>query len=85
MLNGSRTPRARCSGSTGSATLIGRTLAPLAGGAIISYFVMYPGLLPYRAVYVVAALAAVPVFGMTLLYKEKESLPLNTLPFFGLP
>ncbi|MEN6395672.1 MAG: MFS transporter, partial [Methanoregula sp.] len=51
------------------------------GGAIISYFVMYPGLLPYRIVYVVAALAAVPVFVMTLLYTEKQSLPLNTLPF----
>ncbi|HNX18028.1 MAG TPA: MFS transporter [Methanoregula sp.] len=68
-------------GQYSSATLIGRTLAPLAGGAIISYFVMYPGLLPYRMVYAVAALAAVPVFVMTLLYTEKQSLPLNTLPF----
>jgi MFS family permease len=68
-------------GQYSSATLIGRTLAPLAGGAIISYFAMYPGLLPYRIVYVVAALAAVPVFVMTLLYREERSLPLNTLPF----
>lgn len=68
-------------GQYASATLIGRTLAPLLGGAIISYFVMYPGLLPYRAVYVVAALAAVPVFVMTLMYREERSLPLNTLPF----
>jgi len=68
-------------GQYASATLVGRTLAPLAGGAIISYFVMYPGLLPYRAVYVVAALAAVPVFVMTLMYREERSLPLNTLPF----
>jgi len=68
-------------GQYSSATLVGRTLAPLAGGAIISYFVMYPGLLPYRIVYVVAALAAVPVFVMTLLYTEKQSLSLNTLPF----
>ena len=68
-------------GQYASATLVGRTLAPLAGGAIISYFVMYPGLLPYRAVYVVAALAAVPVFVMTLMYREERTLPLNTLPF----
>lgn len=68
-------------GQYSSATLVGRTIAPLAGGAIISYFVMYPGLLPYRMVYVVAALAAVPVFVMTLMYTEKQSLPLNTLPF----
>ncbi|MGB8220239.1 MAG: MFS transporter [Methanoregula sp.] len=68
-------------GQYASATLIGRTLAPLAGGAIITCFVMYPGLLPYRLVYVAAALAAVPVFVMTLLYTEKQSLPLNTLPF----
>lgn len=68
-------------GQYASATLIGRTLAPLVGGAIISYFIMYPGLLPYRAVYVVAALAAVPVFVMTLMYREERSLPLNTLPF----
>jgi MFS family permease len=68
-------------GQYGSATLIGRTLAPLAGGAIITYFLMYPGLLPYRMVYVAAALAAVPVFVMTLMYTEKRSLPLNTLPF----
>ena len=68
-------------GQYASATLIGRTLAPLAGGAIITYFIMYPGLLPYRLVYVAAALAAVPVFVMTLLYTEKQSLPLNMLPF----
>jgi len=68
-------------GQYSSATLIGRTLAPLAGGVIISYFVMYPGLIPYRMVYITAALAAVPVFIMTLLYKEEKSLSLNTLPF----
>jgi MFS family permease len=68
-------------GQYSSATLVGRALAPLAGGAIISYFAMYPGLLPYRVVYIAAALAAVPVFIMTLLYTEKQSLPLDTLPF----
>lgn len=68
-------------GQYSSATLVGRTLAPLAGGAILSAFVAYPGLLEYRAVYVVAALAAVPVFVMTLLYREERSAALNLLPF----
>lgn len=68
-------------GQYASATLIGRTIAPLVGGAIISYFMFYPGLIEYRIVYIVAALAAVPVFIMTLLYHEKMSAPLNILPF----
>jgi len=68
-------------GQYSSATLVGRTLAPLAGGAIITYFALFPGLLPYRMVYVAAALAAVPVFIMTLMYREERAVPLNTLPF----
>ena len=67
-------------GQYSSATLIGRTIAPLAGGVIISSFVMYPGLLPYRMVYVVAALAAVPVFIMTLMYHENRPAPTGLLP-----
>lgn len=59
-------------GQYSSATLIGRTIAPLAGGIIISYFIMYPGLIPYRIVYIVAAVAAVPVFLLTLLYRENQ-------------
>ena len=68
-------------GQYSSATLIGRTIAPLVGGAIISYFMFYPGLIEYRIVYLVAALAAVPVFIMTLLYREEKSVSLNVLPF----
>ncbi len=68
-------------GQYSSATLIGRTAAPLIGGIIISSFVFYPGLIQYRMVYVVAAIAAVPVFIMTLLYRENVSVPL-TLPGF---
>jgi MFS family permease len=67
-------------GQYSSATLIGRTIAPLAGGIIISAFMMYPGLLPYRMVYVAAALAAVPVFFLTLMYREDRSAPLTLLP-----
>jgi MFS family permease len=57
-------------GQYSSATLAGRTLAPLAGGAIISLLAFSPGLLPYRAVYMTAAVAAVPVMVLTLLYRE---------------
>ena len=68
-------------GQYSSATLIGRTAAPLIGGIIISYFVFYPGFIQYRMVYVVAAIAAVPVFIMTLMYRENRSAPL-ALPGF---
>jgi MFS family permease len=68
-------------GQYSSATLIGRTAAPLIGGLIISYFAFYPGLIQYRMVYVVAAIAAVPVFIMTLIYRENLSVPL-ALPGF---
>jgi len=59
-------------GSYSSATLVGRTLAPLAGGIIISVFMFLPGLFPYRMVYVVAALAAVPVLYLILRYREDQ-------------
>lgn len=68
-------------GQYSSTTLIGRTIAPLAGGIIISSLLLYPGLIPYKMVYVVAALAAVPVFILTLLYREEHSAPLTLLPF----
>jgi MFS family permease len=68
-------------GQYSSATLVGRTIAPLAGGIIISFFVFSPGLLQYRIVYIVAAIAAVPVFFMTLMYREERSASLNLLPF----
>ncbi|MDO9550716.1 MAG: MFS transporter [Methanoregula sp.] len=67
-------------GQYSSATLVGRTLAPLAGGIIISSFMMCPGLFPYRMVYIAAALAAVPVFIMTLMYREDVSAPFTLLP-----
>ena len=68
-------------GQYASATLVGRTIAPLVGGIIISWFVFSPGLLPFHLVYCVAALAAVPVFIMTLMYREDNSAPKNILPF----
>jgi MFS family permease len=68
-------------GQYSSATLIGRTIAPLAGGAIISLFVFYPGLIPYRMVYLAAAVAAVPAVILTLLYREENPGPLTILSF----
>ena len=67
-------------GQYSSATLVGRSIAPLVGGAIISWFIFYPGLFPYRMVYIVAAIAAVPVFIMTLMFPD-DSNSVNVLPF----
>jgi len=71
-------------GQYASASLIGRTVAPLVGGLVISYFILYPGLIQFRMVYIVAALAAVPVFILTLLYHEDRSTSLGvpTFPVF---
>lgn len=66
-------------GKYASSTLIGRTLAPITGGVILSLFAAYPGLFRFQMVYVVAAFAAVPVFVMTLLYREKNNLPLKVI------
>ncbi len=67
-------------GQYSSATLIGRSIAPLIGGALISFFVVYPGLFPFRMVYLAAALAAVPVFIMTLMFPD-DSDSVSVLPF----
>lgn len=71
-------------GTYSSATLIGRTIAPLAGGIIITTFAVAPGLVPYRMVYVAAALAAVPVFVLILRYREEQpgSVTLPGFPVF---
>jgi MFS family permease len=69
-------------GTYSSATLVGRTLAPLAGGVIITAFAFAPGLLPYRMVYVAAAIAAIPVFLLVLRYRE-EPAGLPGLPGFS--
>ena len=69
-------------GQFSSATLMGRTIAPVIGGIIISYFVFYPGFIAFRMVYLVAAFAGVPVLIMTIIYRENRSPPLN-LPVFS--
>lgn len=68
-------------GQYSSATLIGRTFAPMVGGAIISFFIFYPGLIPYRMVYIAAAIAAVPVVLLTLMFREDNPGSLTVLPF----
>ena len=55
-----------------SATLVGRTLAPLLGGAIITGFLFLGGTLTYRMVYAAAFLLSVPVFILTLTMKRDE-------------
>lgn len=53
-----------------SATLVGRTMAPLIGGAIIGFFIASPGLAKYQFVYMAAFAASLPVFAMILFYRE---------------
>ena len=55
-----------------SATLIGRTLAPLLGGAIISAFLFMGGSLSYRAVYAAAFLLGIPVLVRTLTLRSSD-------------
>ena len=50
-----------------SATLVGRTLAPILGGAIISLFAALSGGWNFRLVYVAAFLLAAPVFILSFL------------------
>lgn len=59
-------------GTYSSATLIGRTLAPLFGGLIISYFTFFNGLANYRAVYFAVFVLALPVLFLSLLYNDKD-------------
>jgi MFS family permease len=59
-------------GQYSSATLVGRTIAPITGGLIISYFAGYPGLISYQVVYIAAFLAAIPVMVLTLLYPDAD-------------
>ena len=57
-----------------SSTLIGRTLAPMLGGIIISYFAN-PGIeiVSYKYVYLAAFVLAIPVFILTLFLKEDKN------------
>jgi MFS family permease len=55
-----------------SATLIGRTLAPLLGGALISAFLFLGSTMSCRAVYLAAFILCVPVLVLTLTLKSSD-------------
>jgi MFS family permease len=55
-----------------SATLVGRTIAPLAGGALIAFFATQGDLFSYRSVYVAAFILAIPVVIGAFLVKTGE-------------
>ncbi len=57
-------------GTYSSATLVGRTAAPLIGGAIITLFALTPGFTAYHMVYLAAFCAAVPVFILILFFRD---------------
>lgn len=67
------TDRGEKLGIYSSATLIGRTLAPLAGGAIIAFFAYRGELASCRAVYVSAFIMSIPVVTGALLIRTGES------------
>lgn len=50
-----------------SATLFGRTLAPLFGGFLISYFAYFPGLFNYKIVYFAAFILSLPIIVFSFL------------------
>lgn len=58
-----------------SSTLIGRALAPLLGGFIISFFATQGlSVLPYKYVYIAAFILAIPIISLILLIKDEEKI-----------
>jgi DHA1 family multidrug resistance protein-like MFS transporter len=55
-----------------SATLVGRSIAPVAGGALISGLLFLGGSLSYRAVYAGAFLLCIPVLALSLSLPRDE-------------
>lgn len=51
------------------------------GGMILAAFAGYPGLVPYQIVYILAAVAALPVFVLLLFYQGGEEKSLAVIPF----
>jgi MFS family permease len=68
-----------------SSTLIGRTLAPMLGGFIISYFANPAiSIASYRMVYIAAFILALPVFILILFIKDEKqkSAPITRNAFY---
>jgi len=55
-----------------SATLIGRTLAPLLGGVVITSFLYLGGLWNYRLVYFLAAIVSLPILFLAFAVKTEN-------------
>lgn len=66
-------------GQYSSATLFGRTLAPLVGGMLISFFVMIPGIFKYQSVYITAFVAGVIVFILIFQIQERDNVPIKSI------
>jgi len=63
-------------GTYSSATLAGRSAAPLIGGFILTLFALTPGNTAYHMVYLAAFCAAVPVFILILFFHDSNG-PVN--------
>ena len=57
-------------GTYSSATLVGRTAAPLAGGLILTLFALAPRYTAYHMVYLAAFCAAIPAFILILFFHD---------------
>ncbi|PWR71622.1 MFS transporter [Methanospirillum lacunae] len=66
-------------GQYSSATLYGRTLAPLVGGALISLFVIVPGVFRYQSVYLAAFFSGLLVFLLLLKIPDEPKGALKTI------
>ena len=69
-----------------SSTLVGRTLAPILGGAIISFFAISGSLINYKYVYLAAFILAIPVFILILAFKDQtrhKPLAVNLAEFYS--
>ncbi len=73
ILSGYKETKGEKLGIYSSATLVGRTLAPILGGAIISGFASFSGDWNYRLVYVLAFILAIPVLALSFMMPDDAS------------
>ena len=66
-------------GQYSSATLYGRTLAPLVGGMLISLFVVIPGNFRYKSVYLAAFVTGLIVFILIFRIQDGDNNPINNI------
>ncbi len=63
-----------------SSTLVGRTIAPLVGGMVIAQYT-FAGFTNYQTVYLIATVAAVPVFLLILFYRDDDGRTAGSVSF----